>query len=69
MSFVPGRITEKDPFTEETVIKTYKVQANFDLVAQETKRLQDQINVTNKSAFESSERLTRTNYRSAFLFG
>lgn len=69
MTFTPLRVFEKDPISEEVVLKNSKVQANFDLIAKETKRLDGAINSTNEKTTTTKERMVRTRFRDAFLFG
>lgn len=70
MTYSPSRITKKDFETEEIEINGNLIQKNLDLIAKETKELQNQINANLTSGTQTAKILGgQTKFVNAFLFG
>ena len=70
MTYTPNRITKKDLETEEISIDGASIQRNLDLIAKETKNLQNQIIGVESARTATTRKLQlQTSFVNPFLFG
>lgn len=70
MTYNPTKVFQKDPISEEVVLQPAKVQLNLELIAQETKRIQTNINSISDVAEKVTSKLKQntSNFTHDFLF-
>ena len=67
MSYTATRIITQNPETEEREINPGLTQIQFDLISQETKTLQDNIDKLTKSLENKSKKIDRPRFSRIFM--
>lgn len=69
MTYTPGKVTGKNFETGEVELKPQLVQINLDLIAGETKRLQERVDMVNLKIDKNKKRVNQLNYSKTLLLG